>query len=1080
MSSPGQDTPKNPRITISPTTSTPGMSPEGSQSNGLRSSELLHSDESLVDISTDKLTVIESENTMEVTLSEKSVEKTNTLDIYDVSCVTLREHTITQDNSEMSCVALRTRSRMAEIRKLNLSQLFAELSMDDTVDDYEIVTSNAVDSLTLPRYNKESLKILYDTLKSIDTSMDNISILDETVKQEDIVMLYSNKAADMIERGKSIQPLQDVADDGLVKEIEEIRDSTFIIERPQYESALVEVIKALETLVNMDLSITPTKQMESILRVILAICIDYHTKIQSLHDTMITMARFIRELLVLGCKLEITDKNSRRLEEEKQKLGSDINALRSQLVSTNQFLNRQITVGPKTGSEIAEEIVNLETKVKTLEEKAVVQDGKLKEMWEYKENHKMRAIEGHTNLNNTIRNITAERDRYKDERERDTVIKQNLQDDNAVLADKLLEANEVIKEKVENINKMKKKHVIEKENMLENYEAQSCIDNGKLKSQDIQIMQMEEMKKKATNFFNKRMKEENGLRTKAEKALSDNKEVLKVQAKKIKKQSKEIYVWRKMCRLFWKQDPNEIYNPNAPPSSVETDTNEEDSTASIEFVDTSTAGIYGDTEDHLDQTLPQERDPLERDPSPCPEIPERDPSPLPQREVKRRKLSDRKTEKEKENNSSSADSIKSDHSREERKERSCRTKLKHNNEIQEEVKTLKDQSQKDRTEVENLRKEVEKLNIALKEKDQEISKKAVNKKAIKEENSETQTEKQICKIAETQTFTAQKTGQTQTSEIGSTSEIGDDQENTQVKTQASQIGATSTSKVGDAQNSQIGDIQVQQVTSQIGANPKAGNVSQELKGLIINPDGTFTMTKQFMTWVKNPEVQLEDTYPHPMGFPKEPVLDKSWHPAPSNLKLGHSFQGEWARLCVDRYDNTGPLYKNYHIVRVEKYIGEDGVIRKAVCYQKEASALYIWFRYEDILETFTNWVTPTPSYYFNGRKWNAEMRKEYAHLEKNATGYTRKNINNSNKDRQTEDWSKKTDEDSQSNNSGAGRGYRYRRDESARRAPRDQSRDMSRERYRHRRHSDRSSSPDRRRNFDDDRDRKTSYGKGRY
>ena len=240
------------------------------------------------------------------------------------------------------------------------------------------------------------------------------------------------------------------------------------------------------------------------------------------------------------------------------------------------------------------------------------------------------------------------------------------------------------------------------------------------------------------------------------------------------------------------------------------------------------------------------------------------------------------------------------------------------------------------------------------------------------------------------------------------------------------------------------------------------------------------MTKQFMTWVKNPEVQLEDTYPHPMGFPKEPVLDKSWHPAPSNLKLGHSFQGEWARLCVDRYDNTGPLYKNYHIVRVEKYIGEDGVIRKAVCYQKEASALYIWFRYEDILETFTNWVTPTPSYYFNGRKWNAEMRKEYAHLEKNATGYTRKNINNSNKDRQTEDWSKKTDEDSQSNNSGAGRGYRYRRDESARRAPRDQSRDMSRERYRHRRHSDRSSSPDRRRNFDDDRHRKTSYGKGRY
>merc|ERR1711874_454638 len=76
-------------------------------------------------------------------------------------------------------------------------------------------------------------------------------------------------------------------------------------------------------------------------------------------------------------------------------------------------------------------------------------------------------------------------------------------------------------------------------------------------------------------------KEENALRTAAEKALTDSNEFLKVQTKKIKKQAKEIYVWRKICRLFWKQDPNEIYNPNAPPSRAETDTIEEDSSASI-------------------------------------------------------------------------------------------------------------------------------------------------------------------------------------------------------------------------------------------------------------------------------------------------------------------------------------------------------------------------------------------------------------------------------------------------------------------------------------------------------------------
>merc|ERR1711874_882760 len=212
------------------------------------------------------------------------------------------------------------------------------------------------------------------------------------------------------------------------------------------------------------------KQMESILRIILAICIDYHIKVQSIQDIMISMAKFIRELLVLGCKLEITDKNSKQLEVEKQKLGSDVNNLKAQLVSTNQFLNRQITEGPKTGGEIAEEIIGLETKVKTLEEDAIAQESKLKQMWECKEHHKLKAQEGHTNLNNTIRNLTVERDRYKGERERDSNIKQNLIDDNARLADNLLEANEVIKEKIEDIEKIKKMHKTEKEDMLERYE----------------------------------------------------------------------------------------------------------------------------------------------------------------------------------------------------------------------------------------------------------------------------------------------------------------------------------------------------------------------------------------------------------------------------------------------------------------------------------------------------------------------------------------------------------------------------------------------------------------------------------
>merc|ERR1711874_908463 len=158
----------------------------------------------------------------------------------------------------------------------------------------------------------------------------------------------------------------------------------------------------------------------------------------------IAMARYINELLVLGYKLEITDRHSRKLEEEKQKLGSDVEDLKTQLIRTNEFLNKQITEGPKKGSEMIEQIIELEGKVKTLEDETVVLDGRLREMWESKESHKMKELEGYTNLNNTLKKINAERDMFKEKREKDTVIKQNLYDEVIMLTDKMMIAEEEI------------------------------------------------------------------------------------------------------------------------------------------------------------------------------------------------------------------------------------------------------------------------------------------------------------------------------------------------------------------------------------------------------------------------------------------------------------------------------------------------------------------------------------------------------------------------------------------------------------------------------------------------------------
>ena len=397
MSSPSGDSLKTPKMSTSPATSTPGSSPEGNHSNGLKDSELLHSDESLVDISVDHPSAIKKDSNEEVTLAEKSVDKASAQDIEDVSCETTKEYTSPQIDGALSCVAQRTRSHTVEMRKNNLTQLLAGLSLSLNLsmeDSFEILSSNAVDSMTLPRYNKEgynmnSLKLWYDSLKVLDTTIDNVSVLEESNKQEDIVKIYDVKTAAIARRNEEIRPSQesDTEVEGLKKEIEEIRNVTFVMEEPQYGSALLEVIKALETLAEMDLSMTPAKQMENILRIILAICIDYNIQVQSIQETMVSMARFIRELLVLGYKIEIIDRDRIGLEVENQKMKSEVEILRTHMASINQFINRLMTDGERPGSEIAAEIIDLEGKVrnlegqiKNLEKIAATQEVKYKEM----------------------------------------------------------------------------------------------------------------------------------------------------------------------------------------------------------------------------------------------------------------------------------------------------------------------------------------------------------------------------------------------------------------------------------------------------------------------------------------------------------------------------------------------------------------------------------------------------------------------------------------------------------------------------------------------------------------------------
>merc|ERR1711913_236504 len=63
----------------------------------------------------------------------------------------------------------------------------------------------------------------------------------------------------------------------------------------------------------------------------------------------------------------------------------------------------------------------------------------------------------------------------------------------------------------------------------------------------------------------------------------------------------------------------------------------------------------------------------------------------------------------------------------------------------------------------------------------------------------------------------------------------------------------------------------------------------------------------------------------------------------------------------------------HEIVRVESYIDEEGVIRKAICYERIDLKLEVWYRYGDIQQYYPNWEIHKPSLFYNGKRWRDDV-----------------------------------------------------------------------------------------------------------
>ena len=318
---------------------------------------------------------------------------------------------------------------------------------------------------------------------------------------------YARKAISLIERGKKIVIPVDFKQKTQELDKEGDKNITFLVDRPKYESALAEVINALELLSQIDISCIPVKNMKNIVKLLLAICTDCNKKVQNLHDTMAIMAKYIHEFMTLGHKADTLDSYKLKLEGDIQKLILENSNLKGEVIRIQNIITSQMGIGP----------VNVNNNEKDAEIEHL--KGKLNEMFERKEYYKKRTNDNQASLDNSLRATEEELEKSKQ-------VNQQLLNDLTLSSDKLMEAEQEIRDKEETYRNYVEKTNDERNRMLEVYETASVESNNEITRLKIEILKKEEEALKARRFYNKRMREvDNQLTETKEKVIEQKKEI---------------------------------------------------------------------------------------------------------------------------------------------------------------------------------------------------------------------------------------------------------------------------------------------------------------------------------------------------------------------------------------------------------------------------------------------------------------------------------------------------------------------------------------------------------------------------
>ena len=331
--------------TNSPTTSTPGStpSPNGRREDLFMGSELQEGEMSIINSSgrkedidedeDDEIKVIRETEEEEATLDGKSVEERLQAASDSTWNMILEEEK--KEEEPRSCVAQRTRSQTGETRRKETSLFMGE--DDSAVGSFLDATGDPVDSLTLFKANQED-----KNWENKEEWRTGITDLNTTVDQ----------ATEMIERGnsninvvKEIKRRRDVMNtDGeqeivdLEREEEEALNKkkkvTFCIEQKKCTSAIEKVIRALEYLASIASNTTPRRNLDSVIKILVSVCIDLNSQMQTAQSTIGAMSELIEDMLKCGEEVKELSAGNRRL-------GKVIEELRKQIDHWERF-NRNL------------------------------------------------------------------------------------------------------------------------------------------------------------------------------------------------------------------------------------------------------------------------------------------------------------------------------------------------------------------------------------------------------------------------------------------------------------------------------------------------------------------------------------------------------------------------------------------------------------------------------------------------------------------------------------------------------------------------------------------------------------------